>query len=146
MSESMEELARRLVVGRKRDGRSVYDEVAKAELVAACGKPGASVSRLARECGVNANQLSRWVREHSQRLQRSLTAPPATSAAFLAVPLEVAPPMPLTSVEAPPAVRLGLQARLPNGVVVELRECDLHQAAEVIEALGRVRCSASTKR
>jgi transposase len=43
-------------------------------------------------------------------------------------------------------VRLGLQARLPNGVVVELRECELHQAAEVIEALGRLRCSASTKR
>ena len=75
MSDGMEELARRLVVGHKRDGRSVYDEAAKAELVAACGKPGASVSRLARECGVNANQLSRWVREHRQRLQRSLNLP-----------------------------------------------------------------------
>ena len=145
MSDGMEELARRLVVGHKRDGRSVYDEAAKAELVAACGKPGASVSRLARECGVNANQLSRWVREHRQRLQRSLTVPPAASPAFVAVPLEAAAPTPLATVDEPPAVRMGLQARLPNGVVVELRECDLHQAAEVIEALGRVRCSASTK-
>jgi transposase len=59
MSGNMEDLARRLVVGRKGDGRSVYDEAAKAELVAACGRPGASVSRLARECGINANQLSR---------------------------------------------------------------------------------------
>ena len=146
MSDAMEELARRLVVGHKRDGRSVYDEVAKAELVAACGKPGASVSRLARQCGVNANQLSRWVREHSQRLQRSLTVPPAASPAFVAVPLEAAVPMPLATVDEQPAVRLGLQARLPNGVVVDLRECDLRQAAEVIEALGRVRCSVSTKR
>lgn len=146
MSDGMEELARRLVVGRKRDGRSVYDEAAKAELVAACVQPGASVSRLARECGVNANQLSRWVREHSQRVQRSLAVPPATSAAFLAVPFESSLPTPATTVDVPAAVRLCLQARLPNGVVVELRECELHQAAEVIEALGRVRCSVSTKR
>jgi transposase len=142
----MEELARRLVVGHKRDGRSVYDEAAKAELVAACGKPGASVSRLARECGVNANQLSRWVREHSQRLQRSLTVLPAASPAFVAVPIEAPPPMPSANVDEPAVVRLGLQARLPNGVVVDLRECDLRQAGEVIEALGRVRCSVSTKR
>ena len=58
MSDGMEELVRRLVVGRKSDGRSVYDEAAKGELVAACGRPGASVSRLARECGINANQLN----------------------------------------------------------------------------------------
>lgn len=146
MSDSMEELARRLVVGHKRDGRSVYDEVAKAELVAACGKPGASVSRLARECGINANQLSRWVREHSQRLQRSLTVPPATSPAFVEVPIEAAAPMSAAPVDEPAVVRLGLQARLPNGVVVELRACELRQAAEVIEALGRVQCSVSTKR
>jgi transposase len=146
MADAMDELAQRLVVGHKRDGRSVYDEVAKAELVAACGKPGASVSRLARECGINANQLSRWVREHSQRLQRSLTVPPAASSAFVAVPLEAAAPMPVATVDEPPTVRLGLQARLPNGVVVDLRECELRQAAEVIEALGRVRCSVSTKR
>lgn len=146
ISDGVEELARRLVAGRKRDGRSVYDEAAKAELVAACGKPGASVSRLARECGVNANQLSRWVRGHSQRLQRSLTVPPAASPAFVAVPLEAAAPVSLTGVDEPAAVRLSLQARLPNGEVVELRECELHQAAGVIEALGRVRCSVSTKR
>jgi len=74
MSDDMEELARRLVIGCKSDGRSVYDEVAKAELVAACSRPGASVSRLARECGINANQLSRWVREHNQRLQRAVAS------------------------------------------------------------------------
>lgn len=147
MSDAMEELARRLVVGRKRDGRSVYDEAAKAELVAACGLPGASVSRLARECGVNANQLSRWVREHSQRVQRSLTVPTAAaSAAFVAMPVESSVPMPAATAGEPAVVRLGLQARLPNGVVVELRDCELQQAAEVIEALGRVRCSVSTKR
>ena len=145
MSDGMEELARRLVVGRKSDGRSVYDETAKAELVAACGRPGASVSRLARECGINANQLSRWVREHSQRRQRAVAVSPASREAFVAVPIEAAAPMPTATSDSPAAVRMCLQARLPNGVVVDLRECDLRQAVEVIEALGRVRCSASTK-
>jgi len=143
MSDGMEELARRLVVGRKSDGRSVYDEKAKAELVAACGRPGASVSRLARECGVNANQLSRWVREHSQRRQRAVAVSPASGEAFVAVPIEAAAPMP--TADSPTAAPMCLQARLPNGVVLDLCECDPRQAGVVIEALGRVRCSVSTK-
>ena len=143
MSDGMEELAGRLVVGRKRDGRSVYDEAAKGELVAACGRPGASVSRLARECGINANQLSRWIHEHGQRRQRAVAVSPAPGEAFYAVPIEAAAPMPTN--DSPSPVRMCLQAHLPNGVVVDLRECDLHQAGELIEALGRVRCSDSTK-
>ena len=146
MSDGIEELARRLVVGRKSDGRSVYDETAKAELVAACARPGTSVSRLARECGVNANQLSRWVREHSQRRQRAVAVSSSQGQAFVAVPIAATAsmPMPMVTGDSPTDVRMNLHARLPNGVVVDLRECDLHQAGVVIEALGRVRCSAST--
>lgn len=146
MSDELEELTRRLVVGRKSDGRSVYDEAAKAELVAACSKPGASVSRLARECGINANQLSRWVREHSQRRQRAVAVPPSTGQAFVAVPIQTSAPLSVATADEPAGVRLCLQARLPNGVVVDLRECDLRQASFVIEALGRIRCSVSTTR
>ena len=144
MSDAMQELARRLVIGHKSDGRAVYDEAVKAELVAACGRPGASVSRLARECGVNANQLSRWVREHSQRRQRAVAVSPAARAAFVAVPIDASAAMPTDC--STTSARMYLQARLPNGVVLDLRECDLRQAGVVIEALGRVRCSASTKR
>jgi transposase len=71
MTDDLEELKNRLVVGRKSDGRSVYDEAAKAELVALCMQPGASVSRLARECGVNANQVGRWLRERGQGRRRA---------------------------------------------------------------------------
>jgi transposase len=145
MSDAMQELARRLVVGRKSDGRAVYDEAAKAELVAACARPGASVSRLARECAVNANQLSRWVREHSQRRQRAVAVPSAPREAFAAVAIEAAAPMSTVTGDSPSAMRMSLQARLPNGVVLDLRECELRHAGVVIEALGRVRCSASTK-
>ena len=146
MSDELEGLARRLLVGRKSDGRGVYDESAKAELVAACGKPGASVSRLARECGINANQLSRWVREHSERRQRAVVASPGTAReAFVALPITTATQtMPATD-DNHATVRMNLQARLPNGVVFDLREVDAQQASAVIEALGRVRCSVSTK-
>ena len=143
MSDAMQELAGRLVVGHKGDGRAVYDEVAKAELVAACARPGASVSRLARQCGVNANQLSRWVREHSQRRQRAVAVSPARREAFVEVPIEAAAPT--ATNDSSTAARLCLHARLPNGVVFDLREIDLRHAHVVIEALGRVRCSVSTK-
>jgi transposase len=103
------------------------------------------VSRLARECGINANQLSRWVREHSQRRQRAVAVSPASREAFVAVPIEAAAPMPTAASDSLAVVRMCLQVRLPNGVVIDLRECDLRQASEVIEVLGRVRCSASTK-
>jgi transposase len=76
MTDELEGLKRRLVVGHKRDGRAVYDETAKSELVALCLQPGASVSRLARECGVNANQVSRWLREHGhgRRSRKAVTS------------------------------------------------------------------------
>ena len=144
MSGGMEELACRLLVGRKSDGRGVYDEAAKAELVAACGRPGASVSRLARECGINANQLSRWVREHRQRRPSSLAVAAVPGEAFVAVSIDSARSMPPAASAGAVAARICLQARLPNGVVVDLREVDLRQAVEVIDALGRVRCSDSS--
>ena len=79
--DDLQDLKRRLVVGHKADGRSQYDEQAKAELVALCMQPGASVSRLARECGVNANQVCRWLREQAVSTTRhrygNVIQPPA---------------------------------------------------------------------
>ena len=66
MSEWISELAQRLVVSRKRDGRCVYDEQAKRDLILACQQPGISVSKLARQCGINSNQLSGWIRRHER--------------------------------------------------------------------------------
>lgn len=75
MTEDLEDLKRRLVVGHKSDGRSVYDEAAKSELVALCLQPGTSVSRLTRECGVNANQAGRWLCEHGHGAVRARPLP-----------------------------------------------------------------------
>lgn len=145
MSDDLEDLKRRLVVGHKSDGRSVYDESAKAELVTLCMQPGASVSRLARECGVNANQVGRWLREHGQG-RRRVTGARATAAPapFVAVPVLSAPAMPARPDDRV-APAMTLHARLPNGVAVDLRGLDPWHAGEVVEALGRLRCSVSTK-
>ena len=144
MTDEKEELKRRLVVGRKSDGRCRYDEQAKSELVALCLQPGASVSRLAREFGLNANQLTRWLREHGHgaRPRTAVARAAPTPPAFVAVPV-------VASAAAPEPgkmpVALHLQARLPNGVSVDLRGVDAEHVSTVIEALGRMRCSVSTK-
>lgn len=142
MSELILDLARRLVVGHKRDGRSIYDEQAKRELVLACREPGASIAKLARDCGVNANQVNSWVRLYERQLAKSMAASAevvveAKTSAFVA--LEVA------AAHQEEASSMDMQARLPNGVVVDLHGCDMQQALAMIEALGRMRCSASTK-
>ena len=143
MSEGIEELARRLVIGHKRDGRSIYDAQAKAELIELCRRGEVSMAKLARECGVNANQLNSWVRQH----ERAVSAPASAStgevvevpaAAFVPVQIEETAP-------AQPACTISLQARLPNGVVLDLRGCDLQHAGQLIDALGKLRCSASTR-
>lgn len=138
MTDDLSELRRRLVVGRKSDGRSVYDEGAKAELVALCRQSGASVSRLARECGVNANQVSRWLREQERdaRARHSVANVAPTATAFVPVPF---PPVSMT------APVMDMQARLPNGVVIDMRGVGLGNVGEVIEVFGSLRCSALTK-
>lgn len=146
MTDDLEDLKRRLVVRHKSDGRSVYDEAAKSQLVALCLQPGASVSRLARECGVNANQVGRWLREHGHggRARKAVASVVPASAAFVAVPVPPASPIAVRSCDDIVAV-MDVQARLPNGVAIDLRGVQLRHVGEVIEALGRLRCSASTK-
>lgn len=146
MTDDLEDLKRRLVVGHKSDGRSVYDEGAKSELVARCLQPGASVSRLARECGVNANQVGRWLREHGHgsRVRKACEGVVPAPAAFVAVTVPPALPMQERRGDGIAAV-MNVQARMPNGVAIDLQGVELRAVGEVIEALGRLRCSASTK-
>jgi transposase len=147
MTDDLEDLKRRLVVGHKSDGRSVYDKAAKSALVALCLQPGASVSRLARECGVNANQVGRWLREHGHggRARKAVADVVPAPAAFVAVSM----PPPSTTRRAASSKGIAgvmdVQARLPNGVAIELRGVELSCVGDMIEALGRLRCSASTR-
>ena len=143
MSDWISALAGRLVIGHKRDGRSIYDERAKRELVLACREPGVSIAKLARGCGVNANQVNSWVRRYEREMAKN-AAPRADVVVEAKMPAFVALDItPARQQEA--SSSLDVQAHLPNGVVVDLRGCDMQQACELIEALGRLRCSASTK-
>lgn len=61
MTEISTELVGHLVARHQRDGRCTYDPQAKAEVVRACVRPGVSVSRIAMQCGINANLLRCWI-------------------------------------------------------------------------------------
>jgi transposase len=141
MTDDIEELARRLVIGHKRDGRSIYDAQAKRELVQACLRSGVSLAKVARTCGINANVLSNWVRLHERA-----KAPAAARSGDV---FEMAPAFVPVHLEpkaaAPTTPTVNLQVRLPNGVAVDMQGCELQHAGRLIEALGRLRCSASTK-
>lgn len=145
MTEVIEAIARRLVIGHKRDGRSIYDPQARSDLVRASRQPGVSLARIARTCGINANVLSNWVRQHERGRSGAAAARggviemPAASA-FVAVQLDSAPQAP-----APVAPTLDVQVRLPNGTTLDLRGVDLDGVTKLLERLGRLRCSASTK-
>ena len=145
MTEEIEAIARRLVVGHKSDGRSIYDPRARTDLVRASRQSGVSLAKIARTCGINANVLSNWVRQHERgkcgaaARQGEVIEMPAASA-FVAVQVDSAPSAP-----APVAPALDVQVRLPNGAALDVHGADLDGVLKLIEGLGRLRCSASTK-
>lgn len=144
MSVDLEALRQRLVLRHKPGGRCVYDKAAKAEFVELCLRPGVSVARLAREFGINANQVARWIRDHGEQRKRSPVAPVAAATSpFVAVPVLRAPAEPIAR-EVDRASDVSLQATLPNGVALELRGLGLRQLGEVLQTLGRLTCSVST--
>lgn len=144
MSVDLENLRRRLVLRHKPGGRCVYDKAAKAEFVELCLQPGVSVARLAREFGINANQVARWIRDHGPlRKRASVVASTPAASPFVAVPVLTAQVPPVVG-ELDDGHDVGLQATLPNGVMVELRGVRLRQLADVLQTLGRLTCSVST--
>ncbi|MEQ9314965.1 MAG: transposase [Henriciella sp.] len=139
-----------------RDGRRWYDPASKARLVAACHKPGVSVSRLALEHGINANLLRKWVKA----AQENETVPSSSTPAFVPVlAVDSNPPMPSRPMmEVPPTLgeqRLAklerteslpspakVSAALPNGVKLTLECGDTNALSAIIGAL----CDVQTGR
>ncbi len=103
------------------------------------------MSRLARECGVNANQVSRWLREHrNEERIRVAEALSTATGPFVALRVARAESAPATESE-PALVPVDLKAVLPNGVAIEAHALDPRLLAEIIAVLGRLRCSESTR-
>lgn len=145
MTEIAEDLVRRLVTGRKADGRCVYDPQAKAEVVQACLKPGVSVARIGMQCGVNANLLRRWIverREVGGDRPGSPLIERDASATFVSLHIETAP----ARLVAAQPVKLRLQARLPNGVEINMGETGMDEMSALMQILGTLSCSGSTTR
>lgn len=132
------------IIGIDRGGKRRYDPQAKRALIQACLDPGISLSGLALAHGVNANLLRKWVVKHQQHVPReaNVTAPAASLFVPVIVgarePTSIAAPM-CAPATAPPHPSSRLQARLPNGVTLELA-CDQQDTtllAALIDALGR---------
>ncbi|RWY68271.1 transposase [Rhizobium sp. WSM1325] len=130
------------------NGRRRFDQGSKDRLVAACLEPGASVSKLAREHGVNANLVWKWITKHTQAHPLS----PSSTSAF--IPVQVAAPSREFDIEMPAADReerlpgmdrngplsspAKVSASLPNGVRLTLECNDLSGLTAIIGALGHV--------
>lgn len=107
-------VVRRLVAGRKNNGRAVYDPKAKTEVVRACMKPGVSVARMALQCGINANLLRRWITQSMGadiKASRSNMPTVATADSDAFVPLRFAAPG-TVPVPVPAAAAAGAAAAL----------------------------------
>ena len=84
----------------------------KAELVAACQQPGASIAALAGQQSMNANVLHRWLKEHQRsgchQLAKpcvaSITGTPSPTPAFIALALP-----PLTPVHTEQEIKVELR-------------------------------------
>jgi transposase len=98
----------------------------KARLVAECQKPGASVSRIALDNGLNANMLRRWINE-----ARRAGNEPSTAPAFVPVKLPAgATPV----VKKHRAIRIEIP-RASGPVVVEWPAEQAHQCAVFLREL-----------
>ena len=131
-------------VTKGQDIRRRHSDALKRELVERSLEPGASVAAIAQEAGVNANLLRRWIGERHKvgpSGPAALTVERADNAPFVPLRIEAA----MTAASHRQVVNVELHARLPNGVQVELRPVCLDDVARVIEALGGLKCSASTK-
>ncbi|ONJ29033.1 transposase [Burkholderia cenocepacia] len=157
MNEQRGGLQSRLVVDRKRDGRRKYDEDAKRELIQACLKPVVSIARTAMEHDVNPNLVRTWISKYQREqaageIVSSVTEPsrearvelPAASvheeSAFMQVVTSAVAPTPTKL-----AAAFSLNVHLPNGVSLELGPANFDELTAVVQMLGRLPCSGSTK-
>jgi transposase len=157
MSEQEEGLQGRLVVGSKRDGRRKYDESAKRELIQACLRPGVSIARTAMDYGINPNLVRTWISQYQREQGRAGVAglaselvnrtqaevpvvAPSDEPAFVQVETPVLPPAAVKSV-----TTFQLSVRLPNGVRLEVGQTSVEELETIVQMLGRLPCSGSTR-
>ena len=141
MTENHTELSKRLVVGRKRDGRSCYAKAAKRELIDACLRPGVSVARTALQHGINANLLRTWITRY-RRQRELIVGTPGSEMAAAAIGSAFVPVVATNAPARSRQVRFG--AQLPNGIKLDLSEVGPDELALLLRLLCELPCSGST--
>ena len=110
-----------------KDTRRKHSEALKRDLVERSLQPGASVSAIAQEHGINANLLFNWRRLHLRAQMPCLT--PAPPPALLPVTIETAAPQPV-AIQAPATA-----ARAPTGAIeIEIGSARVRLRGTVDEA------------
>lgn len=92
--------------------RRRHSEQFKAQVLAACAEPGASVSAVALSFGVNANLVHQWRRGRGFKAARTVPPCPVSEPApqFVALSLPAPTPAPSPAAGAPaPAIRVELK-------------------------------------
>lgn len=84
------------------DGKRVYDEAFKAELIRQCLVPGTSTAATAMAHGINANLVRRWIVQHGARGGRSVAPPMLLPVSVRAQP-SASSPAPASQAPALPA-------------------------------------------
>jgi len=138
------------------NGRRGFDPLSKERLLAACLEPGASVSRLALENGVNVNLVWKWLRKYRATKKEAFPITPFPPA-FIPVQIEgeaerrvskrtIVPDLAVPRGEElrakPEAGLISSPAKvsvsLPNGVKLTLECSDVDALAAIIGTLGHV--------
>ena len=135
MSEHTIDVIPNLVCGHRRDGRCVYNQAAKRELVARCLEPGISLARLAMAHGVNANLLRKWVMQHagSSSAQRRQSAGKQAPLVSL-LPVKLTEPKPVAT----PVIAAGHLELIVAGVTIRVQgDVDAASLSTVLECLAK---------
>ena len=111
--------------------RRYFAPALKAELVALATRPGVSVSELARERGVNANQLFKWIR--AARLAGTVPGEASATGATM-VPVTISAPAPHGSARR--ADRAALEIALPQATLRFDEGWDPTRVATLVRQLG----------
>jgi len=90
-----------------------YTRQFKAELVAACLQPGASIAAIAGGHGMNANVLHRWLKEHERNGCHQLVAGSSSGSAVSASPAPafIALKLPTIAMQEPTACDIKVELR-----------------------------------
>ena len=106
-----------------------YSAQFKAELAAACGQPGVSITALAGQHAMNANVLHRWLKEHQRSGRHQLAAHSPAAALEMTSPLAAFIPLQLPAAAPQPEVR-EIKVELRRGALSMVVTWPVSAAAE----------------